>query len=92
MKFKLILFALLGILILACTEESPENPLDIYRNITYTASSTTQKASLFGDWQKAEVSVWTNRNYIVIFQTKDNMGFVRVGVDPELGKVVEILI
>lgn len=92
MKFKLILFALLGILVLACTEESPEDPLDIYRNIAYNALSTTQKASLLGDWQKAEVSAWTNGNYVVVFQTKDNMGSIRVVVDPELGRVVEILI
>jgi hypothetical protein len=92
MKFKLLLFALLGILVLACTVESPEDPLDVYRNIAYTALSPTQKASVLGDWQKAEVSAWTNGNYLVVFQTKDNMGTIRVVVDPELGKVVEILI
>jgi len=92
MKFKLLLFALLGIFVLACTVESPEDPLDVYRNIAYTALSPTQKASVLGDWQKAEVSAWTNGNYLVVFQTKDNMGTIRVVVDPELGKVVEILI
>ena len=92
MKFKLLLFALLGIFVLACTVESPEDPLDVYRNIAYTALSPTQKASVLGDWQKAEVSAWTNGNYLVVFQTKDNMGLIRVVVDPELGKVVEILI
>jgi hypothetical protein len=92
MKFKLLLFALLGIFVLACTVESPEDPLDVYRNIAYTALSPTQKASVLGDWQKAEVSAWTNGNYVVVFQTKDNMGLIRVVVDPELGKVVEILI
>jgi hypothetical protein len=92
MKFKLILFALLGIFVLACTVESPEDPLDVYRNIAYTALSPAQKASVLGDWQKAEVSAWTNGNYLVVFQTKDNMGTIRVVVDPELGKVVEILI
>jgi hypothetical protein len=92
MKFKLLLFALLGIFVLACTVESPEDPLDVYRNIAYTALSPAQKASVLGDWQKAEVSAWTNGNYLVVFQTKDNMGTIRVVVDPELGKVVEILI
>jgi hypothetical protein len=92
MKFKLLLFALLGILVLACTEETPEDPLNVYRNIAYTALSPAQKASLLGDWQKAEVSAWTNGNYVVVFQTKDNMGLIRVVVDPETGRAVEILI
>jgi hypothetical protein len=91
MKFNLLLFALLGILVLACTEESPEDPLNVYRNIAYTALSPAQKASVLGDWQKAEVSAWTNGNYVVVFQTKDNMGLIRVVVDPETGRVVEIL-
>ena len=91
MKFKLLLFGLLGILFLACTEETPEDPLNIYRNIAYTALSPAQKASVLGDWQKAEVSAWTNGNYLVVFQTKDNMGLIRVVVDPETGRVVEIL-
>jgi hypothetical protein len=91
MKFKLLLFALLGILVLACTEETPEDPLNVYRNIAYTALSPAQKASVLGDWQKAEVSAWTNGNYVVVFQTKDNMGLIRVVVDPETGRVVEIL-
>jgi hypothetical protein len=92
MKFKLLLFALLGILVLACTEETPEDPLNVYRNIAYTALSPAQKASVLGDWQKAEVSAWTNGNYVVVFQTKDNMGLIRVVVDPETGRAVEILI
>lgn len=91
MKFNLLLFALLGILFLACTEESPEDPLNVYRNIAYTALSPAQKTSVLGDWQKAEVSAWTNGNYVVVFQTKDNMGLIRVVVDPETGRVVEIL-
>ena len=92
MKFKLLLFALLGILVLACTEESPEDPLNVYRNIAYTALTPAQKASVLGDWQKAEVSAWTNGNYVVVFQTKDNLGLIRVVVDPETGRAVEILI
>lgn len=92
MKIKFLLFALLSIFILSCSVESPEDPLDVYRNIAYTALSPTQKVSVLGDWQKAEVSAWTNGNYLVVFQTKDKMGPIRVVVDPELGKVVEILI
>ena len=60
MKFKFLLFALLGILFLACTEETQEDPLNVYRNIAYTALTAAQKASVLGDWQKAEVSAWTN--------------------------------
>jgi hypothetical protein len=92
MKFKLLLFAVLSILIFSCTVESPEDPLNVYRNIAYTALSPAQKASVLGDWQKAEVSAWTDGNYVVVFQTKDNQGLIRVVVDPETGKMVEILI
>ena len=92
MKFKLLLFAILSMLVFSCTVESPEDPLDVYRNIAYTALSPAQKASVLGDWQKAEVAAWTEGNYVVVFQTKDNMGTIRVVVDPETGKVVEILI
>ena len=92
MKFQILLFALLGLLLFACTVESPEDPLNVYRNIAYTALSPAQKASVLGDWQKAEVAAWTNGNYVVVFQTKDNMSPIRVVVDPETGKVVEILI
>ncbi len=91
MKFQILLFALLGLLLFACTVESPEDPLDVYRNIAYTALSPTQKSSILGDWKEAEVSAWTNGNYIVVFKTKDNSGLIRVVVDPETGKVVEIL-
>jgi len=92
MKFNLVLFAVLSMLLFSCTVESPEDPLDVYRNIAYTALSPAQKASIQGDWQKAEVAAWTDGNYVVVFQTKDNMGTIRVVVDPETGKVVEILI
>lgn len=92
MKFQILLFTLLSLLLFACTVESPEDPLDVYRNIAYNALSSTQKASVLGDWQKAEVSAWTNGNYLVVFQTKDNMGLIRVVVDPVNGRVVEILI
>jgi hypothetical protein len=92
MKFKLLLFAVLSMLVFSCTVESPEDPLDVYRNIAYTALSPAQKASVLGDWQKAEVSAWTDGNYVVVFQTKDNQGLIRVVVNPDKGIVVEILI
>ena len=92
MKFQILLFALLGLLLFACTVESPEDPLDVYRNIAYTALSPAQKASIQGDWQKAEVAAWTDGNYVVVFQTKDNQGPIRVVVNPDKGIVVEILI
>lgn len=91
MKFQILLFALLGLLLFACTVESPEDPLDVYRNLAYTALSPAQKSSILGDWQQAEVAAWTNGNYVVVFKTKDNSGTIRVVVDPETGKVVEIL-
>jgi hypothetical protein len=91
MKFNILLFSLLGLLLFACSVESPEDPLDVYRNIAYTALSPTQKASVLGDWQKAEVSAWTNGNYVVVFKMKDNMGTILVVVDPINGRVVEIL-
>ena len=92
MKFKLLLFAVLSMLVFSCTVESPEDPLNVYRNIAYTALSPTQKASVLGDWQKAEVAGWTEGNYVVVFQTKNNMGPIRVVIDPDKGIVVEILI
>jgi hypothetical protein len=92
MKFKLLLFAVLSMLVFSCTVESPEDPLDVYRNIAYTALSPAQKASVLGDWQKAEVSAWTDGNSVVVFQTKDNQGPIRVVVNPDKGIVVEILI
>ena len=92
MKFNLVLFAVLSMLLFSCTVESPEDPLDVYRNIAYTALSPAQKASVLGDWQKAEVAAWTNGNYVVVFQTKDNQGPIRVVVNPDKGIVVEILI
>jgi len=91
MKFQILLFTLLGFLLFACSVESPEDPLDVYRNIAYTALSSIQKSSIQGDWTQAEVAAWTNGNYVVVFIMKDNMGTIRVVVDPVNGRVVEIL-
>ena len=91
MKFQILFFTLLGFLLFACSVESAEDPLDVYRNIAYTALSSTQKSSIQGDWTQAEVAAWTNGNYVVVFIMKDNMGTIRVVVDPVNGRVVEIL-
>jgi hypothetical protein len=92
MKFQILLYALFGLLLFACSVESPEDPLDVYRNIAYTALSPTQKSSILGDWKQAEVGAWTNGNYVVVFKTKDTAVTIRVIVDPVTGRVVEILI
>lgn len=90
MKFQILLFTLFSLLLFACSVESPEDPLDVYRNIAYTALSSTQKSSIQGDWTQAEVAAWTNGNYVVVFVMKANMGTIRVVVDPVNGRVVEI--
>lgn len=91
MKSQILLFTLLGLLLYSCTVESPEDPLDVYRNLAYTALSPTQKSSILGDWKQAEVGAWTNGNYVVVFKTKDSSVTIRVVVDPVNGRVVEIL-
>lgn len=92
MKFNFLLFILLGILVLSCTVASPEDPLDVYRDIAYTALSSSQKASILGDWKEAAVEAWINGNYLVVFSTKSGFpGPIRVVVDPASGRVVEIL-
>ena len=91
MKIQILLFAFIGILLIACTEESPEDPLDVYREIAYNALIVTQKESILGDWNQAEVAAWTDGNYLIIFLTKDGMPPIRVVVNPETGRVVEIL-
>lgn len=92
MKPKLYLIALLGILLFSCSVESQEDPLDVFRSIAYSALSTTQKASLAGNYKEAEVAAWTNGNYLVVIITKQGSpGPIRVVVDPVNGSVVEIL-
>jgi hypothetical protein len=92
MKIKLVLLALLGFLAFACSEGTDEDPLDVFREIAYNALSSTEKSTIVGDWKDAEVSAWTEGNYLVLFQTTDAaLGPIRVVVDPDLGRVVEIL-
>lgn len=76
---------------MACMEEAKEDPLDVYREIAYNALNSTQKESILGDWKQAEVAAWTDGNYLVVFLTKDGMPPIRVVVNPDTGRVVEIL-
>jgi hypothetical protein len=92
MKIKLLILALLSLLSFSCSVEGDEDPLDVFRELAYNALSSSQKSTLVGEWQDAEVGAWTNGNYVVVFQTTDAvLGPIRVVVDPDLGRVVEIL-
>lgn len=92
---KLISFLPLFFLIFAlfsCSVESDGDPLDVYREIAYNALPGTDKATIVGDWRDAEVSAWTDGNYLVTFQTTDaTLGPILVVVNPNMGTVVEIL-
>lgn len=92
---KLISYLPLLFLIFAlfsCSVESDGDPLDVYREIAYNALPGTDKASIVGDWREAEVSAWTDGNYLVTFQTSDEtLGPIHVVVNPTMGTVVEIL-
>jgi hypothetical protein len=92
-KLQLLLSAfLLVFLVAACSTETDEDPLDVYREIAYNALSSTEKSTVIGGWQEAEVGAWTDGNYLVVFQTTNAaLGPIRVVVDPDLGRVVEIL-
>ena len=92
MKLKLLFLTFLGILLFSCSVDVEDDPLDVFRDIAYTALSTTQKASLAGNYKDAEVKVWTNFHVLVIFITKqETPGSIRVVVDPVNIRVVEIL-
>lgn len=90
MKYSLFFTLILATVLVACTVESQEDPLDVYRNVAYSALNATQKSSILGDWKKAEVGAWTNGNYVVSFPLKDGT-VIRVIVDPDTGRVIEIL-
>ncbi len=92
-KLSLVLFFLAFAWALnSCQTTTDEDPLDVYREIAYNALSSTDKATVVGPWQDAEVGAWTDGNYLVTFQTTDTvLGPIRVVVDPEFGRVVEIL-
>ncbi|RIW15559.1 hypothetical protein D0X99_09005 [Algoriphagus lacus] len=92
MKIRLVILALLSFLAYSCAVEDETDPLDVYREVAYNALSSADKASIVGDWKEAEVGAWTDGNYVVVFQTNNAaLGPIRVVVDPDLGRVVEIL-
>lgn len=88
MKIRLIVFVLLSFLA-SCSITPEDDPLDVFREVAYNSLSSADKASISGDWRAAEVSAWTEGNYVITFQT--NLGPLRVIVDPETARVVEIL-
>ncbi|HSF54302.1 MAG TPA: hypothetical protein VLA71_11140 [Algoriphagus sp.] len=74
-----------------CLEDDGDS-LDVYREVAYNALTADMKATVISDWKKAEVTAWTNGNYLVIFESTDSgLADVRVVVDPETARVVEIL-
>jgi hypothetical protein len=87
--FTIVLFTFL----MACSTGDDGDPLEVFREIAYNSLTTSEKSSLLEDWRKAEVSAWTNGNYIVTFNTKDDavLGPIQVVVDPVNGVVVEKL-
>lgn len=92
MKVKFLILALLSFLAFSCSVEGDEDPLDVYRELAYNAIPSADRATIVGDWKDAEVGAWTDGNYVVIFQTTNTtLGPIRVVVDPDLGRVVEIL-
>lgn len=92
MKIRLVIFALLSFLAFSCAVEDSTDPLDVYREVAYNALSSADKATIVGDWKEAEVNAWTDGNYLVVFETNNTaLGPIRVVVDPDLGRVVEIL-
>ncbi|AMQ57002.1 hypothetical protein [Algoriphagus sanaruensis] len=88
----LFVFFLLVIGISSCGKEEGGDPLDIYRELAYNALTSDEKARVLGEWKDAAVNAWTDGNYLVVFQTIDpSLGIIQVVVDPELGRVVEVL-
>lgn len=92
MKYNWLLLLFFSLTVAACSLDSSEDPLTIYREIAYNSLSGTEKSSIVGDWKKADVSAWVEGNYLVTFQTNDaSLGPIRVVVDPDTGRVVEKL-
>ncbi len=88
----LFIMLVLMLATLACSVEDDSDPLDVYREIAYNALSSDVKSTVVGDWRDAEVSAWLDGNYLVVFETTDQvLGPVRVVVDPDRGTWIEIL-
>lgn len=87
-----VLLLILVAVSFACSIEDDTDPLDVYREIAYNALSSDVKATVVGEWKDAEVSAWTDGNYLVVFETTDvALGPVKVVVDPFRGTWLEIL-
>lgn len=77
----------------ACTSGTDEDPLDVYRKIAYDSLTASEKSSVIGSYQDAEVSAWVDGYYLVTFRTTQDatLGPINVVVDPTRGIVVEKL-
>jgi hypothetical protein len=87
------LFLLIGLLAAAvsCIKDD-EDPLDVFREIAYSALSLDEKSTVVSDWRQAEVAAWVDGNYLVIFESIDaGLADLKVVVDPNTGRVVEVL-
>ncbi|MFN3996298.1 hypothetical protein [Algoriphagus sp.] len=90
--YSLSILIVLSVITYACSISDNSDPLDVYREIAYNALSSNVKATVVGDWRRAEVTAWVDGNYLVIFETSDQiLGPVRVVVDPDRGIWLEIL-
>lgn len=87
------LFLGLSFAIFSCTSGTDEDPLDVFRKIAYDSLTASEKSSMIGVWQEAEVSAWVDGYYLVSFKTTQDatLGPINVVVDPSRGIVVEKL-
>ncbi|WP_026952446.1 hypothetical protein [Algoriphagus mannitolivorans] len=93
-KFALILLYFgLALTVFSCTSGTDEDPLNVFREIAYNSLTASEKSSLIGAWQNAEVSAWVDGNYLVTFKTTEDatLGPIQVVVDPGRGIVIEKL-
>ncbi len=91
-KFYTVLLLSMLVLGVACSDSDDSDPLDVFREIAYRALSSDEKASVVSDWRLAEVEVWVDGYYLVVFQSTDpSLGDIWVVVDPLAGTVVEVL-
>lgn len=93
-KFALIfLFLGLALSSISCSTGTDEDPLDVFREIAYNSLTESEKSSMIGVWQEAEVSAWVDGYYLVTFKTTQDatLGPINVVVDPTRGVVVEKL-
>lgn len=79
--------------VLSCASGIDEDPLDVFREIAYNSLTASEKSSIIGVWQDAEVPAWVDGNYLITFKTTQDatLGPIQVVVDPNRGIVVEKL-